>query len=472
MKQLLLSALILFTATLAAQAQSWAPFYPNDTSYYLDAGGKMFGLATVDSIVVSNTVQYKVYRTLEYDSSCFNDRYNINTNKPIWAGAEIHKATNGIYHFFNNNLDTIIIQSLASVGDSWRFYTKNPSEYIEATITGIDTTTVLGGIDSVKTIRLTATITGDTTLSQWDGMELQLSKSNGLVSMPQMLSFPANNRVVTQTQIKPLKYSEVYNYNIGDYFQVKREYNTFGGTFVTVTLKTVLDKVVTNGGNTVTYTFLSETQPRFNIDTIVTTYNNFNDYIGSALPNNAEETGDVNLPLLKADMALYTGPEVALQGKRTTQLWETQFYVQASDTCWNWEQIIYDGGEPPIHFECLGPLIRYSSGVDGITNETLVYYNLCGQQGGSKLILGVEELPETQIKIHPNPANDVVEINNTSPTRYAINLVNLQGQLLQTSASEPASNTQLDVSLLPLGMYIIQLNDGARTYFKKVVVAR
>ncbi|CAN5390201.1 hypothetical protein BH09BAC1_BH09BAC1_06810 [soil metagenome] len=380
--------------------------------------------------------------------------------------------------FFNNDWDTIIIQSLATVGDSWRFYSKSPSVYIDAQITNIDTATVLGNIDSVKVLRLTAT-TGNTSLSQWNGVELQLSKTHGLIVMPQILSFPSNNALVSLTPLKPLTYAEVYNYNIGDYFQIRQEYTTFGGIAVTLTLKVVLDKVIFNGGKSVTYTFHREEQSAFNgntpaltTDTIITTYHDLDKYIGSALPNNVEETGDTMFPLVQPHMAIYSGNEVALQGKRTTKLWEYILYEQISDTCWLWDGIVYEGNDPPYYFECVGPLFQNSSGFNGMTQETLVYYNLCGQQSGTKLILGVKELPETQVSIHPNPAADVVEINNTSNTHYNINLVNLHGQVLQTFASQPTAVTPLDVSQLPLGLYIVQLSDGIRTYYKKIVVAR
>lgn len=481
MKTLLLSFALIVSLTFTATAQHWSCFYPNDTAYYLDAQSNLHGLTAVDSTAIGGTVVYKVFRTLAYGTTCTGDYQDLNTNKPTWAGPEVHKLAYGSYHFFNQEWGTLTILSLAQLNDTWRFYTKNQSDYIDATVVDIDTATVFGSIDSVKTIILNATTINDVNLSQWNSTVLKLSKLHGLIRMPKILSFPAQYAVHTRTDLKPLKYGEVYNYNVGNYFQIKQDYTYFGGSSITFTYQLVLDKVVSLGGTEVTYTFHREKQtmhshngfvPFVTIDTITTTYSNLDDYVGSALPNYAQETNDTLVPLLESKMTIYTGSDTTLQGKRTTQLFHHYAYEQISDTCWEWQGLVIDAPEPPFYFECLGKFYQNSSGLEGITNETLVYYNLCGQKGGAKVEVGVAELPDTHVKIYPNPATDVVEINNTSNTTYTINMVNLQGQLLQTLTSGPSSTTQVDLSQLPQGMYLLQLKDGAQRFYKKVVVAR
>ncbi|CAN5390199.1 hypothetical protein BH09BAC1_BH09BAC1_06800 [soil metagenome] len=100
MKHTLLTLALLFTILISAQAQSWAPFYPNDTAYYLDAQSKMYGLTALDSVIGVGVINYKVFRTVEYGSNCSSGNDNISTNKPTWAGPEVHKVNNGNFYFF------------------------------------------------------------------------------------------------------------------------------------------------------------------------------------------------------------------------------------------------------------------------------------------------------------------------------------------------------------------------------------
>jgi len=469
MKSLLLSFALIVSLTFTSTAQHWSCFYPNDTAYYLDEAGNLQALAHVGSTINGADTVYKIFRTIKFDRSCSptNDEA-YNTNAPVWAGPEILKRPDGEFCFFNDQNDTLKFQTQYELNHSWKFFHNAAGDSIVATITSLDTATLLGVIDSIKTITLSAySVSGDTAIMQWDGQVIRLSKQTGWVDMPNILSFPNNAGLLTLTHLKPLTYREVFNYSFGDYFQIKKTTNGYNYNYSNYVYQLVIDKQLSNNNESVTYTFLQN-----NTDTIIKTYDNLSNYVGGALPAKVEPNpSSTDFPLYYTNAKVNLNGDSAFVNKRSTKLVYASSIVQSHSNCWVWNGYFDVIPPEPTYHECLG-LLNFQGAVDGTTTETLIYYNLCGQQGGAKVEVGINEVPDTQIKIYPNPATDVVEINNTSNTTYIINLVNLQGQLLQTITSQPGSTTQVDVSQLPLGMYILQLNDGGQRFYKKVVVAR
>jgi hypothetical protein len=481
MKKALLS-FALVVATLAnVLAQNWDCFYPNDTSYYLDDFDEMYGFAVVDSVVSVGVVKYKVFRTTDYDASCQGTAaFGININKPTWAGPEIHKLANGDYLFFNQDGDTITIKTTAQYRVPWVCHISSTNDTLFAQVYYEDTMTVYGVFDSVKTILFSAN-TPFSNFANVNLLELKLTKQHGLLTIPKLYTFPNENQYhgLAKTNLKPLTWGEVYNYSIGDYYQVLQTREYYLGVDTIITYKELLDKNTFNNGNALNYTFRREIIrlyssgfTSFTIDTIVETYDNLADYIGGGLPGATHFTGVSGEPITVPNMGLKTGqPFPDLVARRTTRLSPFYDFQMLNDTCWN-SRTVVDGDEPPYYFECLGPLFLQASGFFYLTNDRVVYYNLCGQQGGTKLLLGIPELPETQVKIYPNPANNLLQIDNASNTGYRISIANLQGQVVHTLSAVAAQGTTVDVSNWALGVYIIRLDDGANAYFKKVVIAR
>ncbi|NEN25632.1 T9SS type A sorting domain-containing protein [Cryomorpha ignava] len=106
----------------------------------------------------------------------------------------------------------------------------------------------------------------------------------------------------------------------------------------------------------------------------------------------------------------------------------------------------------------------------GIYTVCATAFNQCGADSvcitidalgpvGIKAINGFEE-----IRVYPNPAHEVVYIDNASPgTR--IDVINAVGQILHSNSLQ-SSPSQIDISTLPPGVYLLQLtgNDGKRGY--------
>ncbi|NEN25845.1 T9SS type A sorting domain-containing protein [Cryomorpha ignava] len=131
------------------------------------------------------------------------------------------------------------------------------------------------------------------------------------------------------------------------------------------------------------------------------------------------------------------------------------------------DSVIWDFGDGQTGFG-FNPYHFFAE--SGIYTVCATAFNSCGSDSvciaidalgpvGIKAINGFEE-----IRVYPNPAHDVVYINNALPgTR--IDVINAVGQNLGSNILQ-SSPSQIDISTLPPGVYLLQLTgiDGKRGY--------
>ncbi len=88
------------------------------------------------------------------------------------------------------------------------------------------------------------------------------------------------------------------------------------------------------------------------------------------------------------------------------------------------------------------------------------------------ITVGVEDLPANvlEVAIHPNPANDVLNITVAEPIQYAVTLRDLAGKRLVHELNAQ----RIDVGRLAVGTYLIEVRglDGQRVFRDKVIIAR
>ncbi|WP_242094587.1 T9SS type A sorting domain-containing protein [Aestuariivivens sediminicola] len=103
-------------------------------------------------------------------------------------------------------------------------------------------------------------------------------------------------------------------------------------------------------------------------------------------------------------------------------------------------------------------------------NLELGTFNICVAELPS---LSTEEAFADTFKLFPNPARDVVNLKFTqsSGSKVAIAIYNLQGKLVQAASKTPGNqNVSLPIAHLATGMYFVKLNDGANEVTKKLMV--
>ena len=86
--------------------------------------------------------------------------------------------------------------------------------------------------------------------------------------------------------------------------------------------------------------------------------------------------------------------------------------------------------------------------------------------------VGVEELESSELFIYPNPTTGIIKINsNILNSQFSVKLFDLTGQVvLKKEGDISAYFSQLDISELSNGLYIIQFDLNGRLINKRVLV--
>jgi len=89
--------------------------------------------------------------------------------------------------------------------------------------------------------------------------------------------------------------------------------------------------------------------------------------------------------------------------------------------------------------------------------------------------LGLEDLAYNNILLYPNPADGIVNLSFSSNinAQMSLNVLTIEGKLIQQKMVQVAIGSNLfamDISMLPSGIYFIQLNDGNNQFTKKIVI--
>ncbi len=187
MKNLILFALILFSCN--AVAQNYNCFQPAAKNYFINGNGYVRGIR-IDSSKTSGTdVIYYPYKTQRISNYLAPTDLNSFLGGS-WLGGKVIRHSDGTY-LFDNLWDTVIIKTQAPIGASWPFYNDTSHFNYTATITAIDTMTIMGTLDSVKKI----TIYCDSFVFSYPGdpvnyFQIWLSKNHGFVQVFDLYTFP------------------------------------------------------------------------------------------------------------------------------------------------------------------------------------------------------------------------------------------------------------------------------------------
>ena len=90
-------------------------------------------------------------------------------------------------------------------------------------------------------------------------------------------------------------------------------------------------------------------------------------------------------------------------------------------------------------------------------NDSILPVN-CWEECGPCTNIGVEELGES-FSIKPNPASDILIVENTTGLRSVVTMFNITGAKVLEESFE--TETRLDVASMPRGMYIVRVQNGS-----------
>ncbi len=191
-KQLLLLAVLLSCICSYAQNYECLKFGPK--YYYTNSDAYLRGIR-IDSVdTVGTNIIYHPYKSARkkcIDCSVAPEIRVLDTFSGSWLGGNVIQENDGTFLFDNLWNDTVIIKTQATLGETWTMFDYSfPLKYT-ATITRLDTQTVLGVLDSIKVIQIHAYLNDVPYLiDAVEGLEFYLSKNHGFTRAIDLFTFP------------------------------------------------------------------------------------------------------------------------------------------------------------------------------------------------------------------------------------------------------------------------------------------
>ena len=78
--------------------------------------------------------------------------------------------------------------------------------------------------------------------------------------------------------------------------------------------------------------------------------------------------------------------------------------------------------------------------------------------------------PAIAVNIYPNPTTDRIKIRSNQPEELKVRLFDLEGRII--NQAQGTGIQQMDVSQLPSGVYIVDVNQGMENYRKRIIVKK
>ena len=108
----------------------------------------------------------------------------------------------------------------------------------------------------------------------------------------------------------------------------------------------------------------------------------------------------------------------------------------------------------------------------GDANDDAIYIKDVGIYVRGSTLTNIPDnfLVQDEILVYPNPSGDHIQLRNINPLNYQYNLQDLRGVVIQ-SGFISESNTTIDISALPVGLYILNLNqlESEQSITKKII---
>ncbi len=522
MKNTLLFFLFIFSVQFS-RAQNYQCLQSGVKHYFTNGEGYLRGIR-IDSIRImgSDTVYYP-YRTERMRDYVISSGISpiIDTNGSSWLGKNVIEKPDGTF-IFNNMWDTIFIKSRAQPGDSWMFFNDTTQLYYTATVLYVDTMSILGYLDSIKTINITAYKSGVVdSIDPMNNFQIILSKNNGFVQVFDLYTFPyrepdsnsydfssrevssrfddyyldvllgnlgtcdlgcmpfdnladSTNSIFHLITVHDPTKTELYDFAPGDVYEY---YNYFHSDD-----DLVLDSIISKNTSTYPETYsVHEHQmymtPRYNSSGLMVGYDT--SYSSGTVTWIYDTTHLLNLN--------YAMPEETYRGG-------VYYYIPADTSFCNnpatykidqGHSFVYNGYAYLPTYYTPGYTIGYgysslyaidppdvSYGQDEGHRYTYIYKNGSTCIGTYiPAIAAVNSLSiDKYLQIFPNPANNELTIKTTNTLPYTISIYNMIGQQVYKSHTTLQEQT-INTSELPAGLYNVIVTDaGGNRYNNKVVI--
>jgi len=446
----------------------------------------------IDSAVtVGNDVVLYPFRSPRGPYAPFYPAVYLDTNGGSWLGKQITVRPDGTNLFDTYWGDTVFINTSAVVGTSWIFYNDTSVRYYQATIVGDDTMTVLGVLDSIKTITLTAYDAQGVNVSDMaHNKQIVFSKDHGLVRTFSLYMFPFHpphlqaythnqdfllDRVETSfgslNSFELVDYHhptavEIFDFNVGDVF----EFSGYNGQLPYYRLDSIKTKNI-----------ISPTQVSYIMTRTTSDY-----YYGPPMPYWTYSHDTITFsayatPNIGSRMPeeWYAGRFISYDPDDSSSCVKSYKYgylpsyvygdgrVNTFEPCD--ESYVFKAGFGRVNFMyCADP----SPGASGNIVENLVFSVKNGVPCGNfhPIINSIDDEMQVSagLSVYPMPASDVLHVVYSGS--YLFRLSDLVGKVVASGAAKNMAD--IPVNILPNGFYMLHVVDKSnnKRTIRKVLV--
>ena len=483
---------LLFSAYFCS-AQNYQCLQSGVKHYFINGNGYLRGIR-IDSVkTYADSVVYYPFHTPRGSYNFPPPAPVLDPNGGSWLGKKVLALNDGTFIFDSYWNDSVIIKTQANIGDTWTFYSDTSSLWYKATIIGIDTMTILGTVDSIKKILVTAqNPSGIVTSDPLDSFQIFLSKNNGFVQVFDLYTFPYHkpdsiyrggldfyldrstcaysiinstyggsppNAAVTLFRlvdfINPNE-QQLYNWNVGDIIKSDHEEgDPYHGPLITQLMDSVTDKVIS--GHNINFTISGSSPSCYSFYPCAVICKaggySFSDIIFpiSDTLQMPEETNN-------------HGNYVFYYPYDTNYCLQSPAYILVPQRYYPWglgwiiADVTYKLGIGKTKF-------HYADGEPTYETDNLLAYNIDGINCGLPDKVNNISLMPNQLQLYPNPATTSITITSTEKINQ-ITINNLIGQMLYNHEYN-IEKVQVDVASLPNGIYFVKINGSEVRKFVK-----
>ena len=469
--------------------------------YFTNGNGYLRGIR-IDSVkTVGSDFIYYPFLTLR---NPYWHGTPLDSNGGSWLGKNVTQTSDGTFLFDNLWHDTVVIKTQAHLGDSWVFYNDSTALYYMANVIGIDTMSVLGVVDSIKKILITANNpSGIVTTDPVDSFQIILSQNNGFVHIFDLYTFPYHK----PDTVYYGGFDYYLDYALGNVRSVPTPPNARNSIFMLVSLinptsvqlndwhagdvfenSIFVSGIPSDGSYPYVYAFDSITGRTVTPGGIQLTFSGWEakmhirpfDLLSGLFNPSLQRPYDTFSTAGTLNFTNNLLIDTAIMPEEFNQLY-IQYYLP-NDTTQCLRNAYYHFIASEIHnhsgFTEGNPLsLEYKTGIGQIKyhwdwaggsppevdDNTLLYYVKNGIPCGHYInpyplnyIEKVNELTKARIDIFPNPATTFITISEQDRIT-TVAITNLIGQTVY-SQEYNADKVQIDVADLPAGVYFIRIN--------------
>lgn len=469
--------LIVFCILISSglQAQNYQTVNSGRIAYFTTTG-EDFQFLRIDSVSFNGDSIFYPNRTLgQVGYHC------ISPNEPSWSGRKIIVRKDGSNVYYNYHNDSILIKTQAILKEKWIAFHSKDSITFKAEVVAVDLKTVLGQLDSVKTIQFQGLDShGNVVDPLLNAKQINISKNYGLVTSLNFNLFPNIEldyslfqkfgyfELVGLTSPKlgfqNLTWFDVFDYQPGDIFHIEEiERNVcqqgVGATYY--------KRIISN--------YFNRTNYNDSIIYKISRVHHFQERYFDSIHNSIKFDTirfviypDVDFDKLSGEL-MFSHDSLSIEssamsiGDRIVKL--PRFYgfrKTKIDSCWFYPTS--DGVFQNYYFKGLGgPYYNYG-GACPFGMRTLVYYKKGSVTWGTPFdFTGVETLKNRQnVNVYPNPAFDKICIETFSSNESMIfELYSTGGSVVFRQIIQSAKQ-DVDVSPLNNGIYFYKVSTSGQ----------